>query len=737
VYRLAVRHGLRGFVRNESDGVTIEAEGEEAALREFLGALRRLPLPNARITGLSCDVLPTRGETGFSIEPSVARTAAAPSVTPDVATCDACLREVEDPSDRRHAYAFTACTGCGPRFTVVTAAPYDRDRTSMAPFPLCADCRAEYERPDDRRYHAESTACPACGPKLRMISSAGDQIGCRDPIAEAGRRIRAGGIVAVKGLGGFHLACDAENDDAVRELRRRKARDEKPFAVLMADLSVAHVHCLVSPEEAELLESPARPIVLLRCRDRRTLAPSIAPGTPLVGVMLPYTPLHHLLARSLEGRPIVLTSGNVSDEPMVVGDEEALRRLGPIADAYLTHDRRIETRCDDSVARISAGAPVILRRSRGYAPAALDLPFRIPSPALALGGAMKSVFALGHGSEAILSHHVGDLDHYDAWRAYADSIGQFERLFQFVPEILVHDLHPDYPSTGYALERSGREGLRCLAVQHHHAHLASCMAENGLEGEVIGVTFDGTGYGTDGTVWGGEFLIGGYPGFRRAAHLAPVAMPGGERAIREPWRMALAFLIHAGEPIDLLNGRIAGRDLDLVRRQLDRGLNAPRTSSCGRLFDAVSSLAGLRDRVTYEGQAAIELEGRAAESRSRGGYPVEFAREADRWIVQVAPIIAGVAANRRRGAPAADIARRFHSTLVEAVRQTCRRLRDESGLGRVVLSGGVFMNEILLSESVAGLEADGFSVFRHRLVPPNDGGLCLGQLAVAAAGGGR
>ena len=736
VFRLAVRHNLSGFVRNDTSGVTIEAEGEEASLREFRSALERLALPNARITGLSCDLLPVRGESSFSIAPSLVEDAAAPSIAPDVATCDECLREVDDPAARRRGYPFTSCAVCGPRFTIVTAAPYDRSRTSMAPFPLCPACRAEYDRPDDRRHHAETTACAECGPRLRLLTAAGDDLEASDPLAGAARRLLAGGIVAVKGLGGVHLACDAGNEEAVRELRRRKARDEKPFAVLMADLAAARRWCEVSPDEAELLESPARPIVLLRRRDGRPLAPSVAPGNPLVGVLLPYTPLHHRLSRALEGRPIVLTSGNVSDEPMAFEDGEALRRLAPIADAFLTHDRRIETRCDDSVARVCAGAPVILRRSRGFAPAALELPFRLDAAVLALGGALKSVFAFGRGSEAILSHHFGDLDHYEAWRAYADSIGRYERLFQFVPDVLVHDLHPDYPSTAYALERAAREGLRRVAVQHHHAHLASAMAENGLDGDVLGVTFDGTGYGLDGTIWGGEFLVGGYRGFRRAAHLAPVPMPGGERAIREPWRMALSCLAAAGEPADPIEARVAPRDLDLVRRQLDRGLNAPRTSSCGRLFDAVASILGVRDRVTYEGQAAIELEWRAAESRARGAYPVELAAEGGRWIVRIAPVISGVAADRRRGVPAADIARRFHSTLVEAIRRTCGRLREESGLGRVVLSGGVFMNEILLAESVAGLEADGFAVFRHRRVPPNDGGLCLGQLAVAAAGGG-
>jgi hydrogenase maturation protein HypF len=726
IYRLAVRHRLGGFVLNETSGVSIEIEGQENSVRDFLWELERHPLPNARITALSCEPRPARGEREFSIRHSLARSGSAPSIAPDVATCDDCLEELFDPADRRRGYAFTACARCGPRFTMVDGAPYDRARTSMAPFPLCPDCRGEYERPEDRRYHAEATACGSCGPRLRLADA-------QDPVAEAARQLLAGRIVAIKGLGGFHLACDARNDTAVLELRRRKGRDAKPFAIMVADLAAAARHCEVSAAEAELLSHPARPIVLLRRRPASLVADAVAPGVSDLGILLPYTPVHHLLLAALRGIPIVLTSGNVSDEPIAFKDDDAVRRLGAVADFFLTHDRAIRSRCDDSVARIVAGGPVFHRRSRGFAPASLDLPFRVSAPVLALGGAMKSVFALGRGAEAVLSHHLGELDSYEAWTAFTAAIDHYERLFHVAPEAIAYDLHPDYPTTRYALERAARQGLRLAAVQHHHAHLASCLAENRLDGPAIGVTFDGTGYGTDGTIWGGEFLIGDYRSFRRAAHFRTVAMPGGERAVREPWRMALAYLALAGERIDLLSGRVAGAELDLVRQQLDRNVNAPRTSSCGRLFDGVASLLGLRDRVSYEGQAAIELEARAAESDARGIYPVERSRD----VIDFAPLIAALVSDVRRGISTADVARRFHSTLVEVIRRTCVALREESGVNRVALSGGVFMNAILLTESLRALEGEGFDVARHRLVPCNDGGLCLGQLAVAAAGGGR
>lgn len=713
VHRLALRHGLHGFVRNETGAVAIEVEGDERSVDEFTSELELEAPAQARIQGIHSEPRPLGGGTDFTIQPSRIDPAAAPSIGPDLATCAECLRELRDPESRRHRHAFTNCTRCGPRFTIVQGTPYDRERTTMAPFRFCGPCRAEYEDPGDRRHHAEATACPACGPRLTGLD-----------LATALRKLREGGILAVKGLGGFHLACDAGNEEAVRELRRRKNRDEKPFALMVAGIEEARRLCEVSPEEAELLLGPEGPIVLLKRRAGAGVAASVAPGNPFLGLMLPYTPLHQLLMEG--GRTLVMTSGNASDEPMVHRDADALRILGPVADGFLTHDREIHSRCDDSVVRVSAGRPLLLRRSRGYAPAPLHLPLACGTPTLALGGALKSVFALGRGPEAILSQHLGDLDLYEAYRAYVSTIEHYERLFHFTPGLIVHDLHPDYPSTRYALERGG---VRTLAVQHHHAHLASCMAEHGLVDPVIGVTFDGTGYGSDGTIWGGEFLIGDYRSFRRAAHLESIPMPGGEAAIREPWRMAAAALACAGADLSWLQGRIPERSLELVGR-----LKTPLTSSCGRLFDAVSSLLGIRDRVSYEGQAAIELEWLARESSASGRYPVELSPEG---VVRIGPLIGGLLDDLRRGVDRADIARRFHSTIVGMIRQVCLRLREESGLDRVVLSGGVFMNEILLDGALEGLGRDGFRVYRHRLVPPNDGGLCLGQLAIAAAAGGR
>lgn len=723
-YRLAVRLGLSGRVWNEPGGVGIEVEGDQASLDAFLEELRRSPPPGARIRRLSSEPRPPRATSGFAIEPSSSAAGAAPSISPDLPTCSACLREVLDPADRRAGYAFAACASCGPRFTVIDAAPYDRERTSMAAFPLCLPCRAEYEDPADRRFHAESTACPDCGPRLFLSPRGG-----ADPLAEAARLLREGSILAVKGLGGFHLACDAGHEKAVQELRRRKGRDEKPFALLVTDLAAARRICDLTAAEEELLGSAARPIVLARRRADAKVAPAVAPGNPRLGLLLPYTPLHHLLARA---GPLVLTSGNFSEEPIAY-DEAALESIGTIADFFLTHDRAIRSRCDDSVAKVVDGQPLVLRRSRGYAPGPLRLPLPCPKPTLALGGALKSVFALGRGDEAILSHHLGDLENYEGYRAYSASIEHYERLFRFSPELLVHDLHPDYPSTRYALDRGG---IPRLGVQHHHAHMAGCMAENGLAGPVIGVTFDGTGCGTDGAVWGGEFLVGDYRAFRRAGRFEYVPLPGGEQAIREPWRMAAAYLLRAGLGLGLLEGRVPARSLEIVRLQVERGLNAPLTSSCGRLFDGVAALLGLRDRVSYEAQAAMELEWLAETSAARGHYPVELAREGETWTVGVCSIVAGVAEDIGRRSAKADVARRFHSTLVEAIRRVCARVREEWGLDRVVLSGGVFANGILLSEASAALAADGFRAYRHRFLPPNDGGLCLGQLAVAAALGG-
>jgi hydrogenase maturation protein HypF len=722
VYGLASRLGVRGFVRNRLGGVLIEAEGNSSALDRFTAELERGP-PLARIDELRWAAQPVRGETSFRIEESETGGASAVFISPDVATCDECLRELFDPADRRYRYPFLNCTNCGPRLTIVRGAPYDRERTTMAAFALCAKCRAEYEDPRDRRFHAQPVACAACGPRLRALDGRGDPADAPDPIAWALAQLAAGKIGAIKGLGGWHLACDARGETAAAELRRRKHRDEKPFALMVRDLAVAEALCEISPRERALLTSPARPIVLMRRRSAVRVAEAVAPHTSLLGLMLPYTPLHHLLLHG--STALVMTSGNRSDEPIAYDDSDALTRLDGIADFFLAHDRPIYSRCDDSVVRDVAGAPVHFRRSRGYAPLPIRLPAAVREPTLALGGELKSTFALADGTNGFLSHHLGDLEHAAAFRAYVASIAHYERLYRISPRRVVHDLHPDYASTRYAHER----GLPRLAVQHHHAHMASCLAENGVKGPAIGVCFDGMGFGTDGTLWGGEFLLGDCRSFRRAAHLAPVPMPGGEQATREPWRMAVAHLRAAEEDTGPIAARVGAQALRAVERMMERSFNSPLTSSMGRLFDAIAAIAGVCDRASFEGQGAIRLESLAADVAAGGLY--EFDCGSAR--IDVRPVIAEAVHDARSGIPAAVVARRFHSGVASMIARVCERLRSQTSIDQVVLTGGVFMNAILLRDSLELLDARGFHVFRHRLVPPNDGGLSLGQLAVAAA----
>ncbi|MDR3638144.1 MAG: carbamoyltransferase HypF [Isosphaeraceae bacterium] len=734
VYDLATRHGLRGFVRNDTGAVWIEVEGEPHALERFQGELTNRPPPLARIDRVHWAPRQPRGDRDFRIESSQLESAGAIFVSPDVATCAECVRELFDPADRRYRYPFLNCTNCGPRLTIIRGAPYDRERTTMAAFVMCDACRAEYEDPRDRRFHAQPTACPRCGPTLQVLDEHGQEIATSDPLGRAIEALRQGRIVAVKGLGGYHLTCLAASGPVVAELRRRKQREEKPFAVMVRDVAAARELGTVTQDEEELLVSPRRPIVLLERSPAAAVAMTVAPGNPCLGVMLPYTPLHHLLLNGLGGAPLVVTSGNASDEPIAYEDRDANARLSGIADLFLTHDRPIHLRCDDSVTRVVAGIELPVRRSRGDAPCPLDLPRACPRPTLALGGQLKATFALGRGRHAFVSHHIGDLDHFEAYRAYTEAIRHYERLFSFRPEQIVHDLHPDYASTRYAWQRD--DAVPQLAVQHHQAHIASCLADNGVDEPVIGVAFDGTGFGTDGAIWGGEFFVGDCRGFRRAAHLRYVAMPGGERAIREPWRMAAAYLADAGLDDVLLRGRVAAAALATVRQLIERRFNAPLTSSAGRLFDGVAALAGGRSSVTFEGQAAMELEWLAAGSVDAGAYPFEIESEPGAelpLVIDTRPLIAAVAAESLRGEAPARIARRFHTTVVAIVARVCDRLRASSGLGTVAVSGGVFLNAVLTREVVARLGGDGFRVLRHRRVPPNDGGLCLGQLALAAA----
>ena len=608
IYKLANELGLNGFVRNRTSDVLIELEGDTPSLDRFLAELTNRPPPLARIDGVKWIPGSPRGDRHFRIEPSEVDRSNSIFIAPDIATCDDCLRELFDPTDRRHRYPFLNCTNCGPRLTIIQGAPYDRERTTMAAFTMCAACRSEYEDPTDRRYHAQPIACPSCGPRLQLADGRGKVFEDVHPLGYVVAALRQGKIVALKSLGGYHLACVAGDVRAVAELRHRKHRDEKPLAVMVRNLRSAVDLCEVSDVERELLSSSRRPIVLLRRRPGALLAEGVAPRNPFVGVMLPYTPLHHLLLDELGGMLLVMTSGNRSDEPIAFEDGDARERLAGIADVFLTNDRPIHIRCDDSVTRLVAGAELPLRRSRGEAPQPLPQPIPCRQPTLALGGQLKVTFALGRGRHAFLSHHLGDLDHYEAYRAFVGAVGHYERLFEIRPERIVHDFHSNYATSRYARERAASEGIGLLGIQHHHAHVASCMAENGLDASVIGVAFDGNGYGSDGSIWGGEFLVGDYRKFRRGAYLRYVGMPGGDRAIQEPWRMATAHLVDAGLDTVSLGARILHADVRIILKMLEKRINTPPTSSVGRLFDAIAALAGVRDRVSYEGQAAMELE---------------------------------------------------------------------------------------------------------------------------------
>jgi hydrogenase maturation protein HypF len=687
VHGLAGRLELGGFVLNDGEGVLAEAEGEPAALDSFAEALASEAPPLARVDSVTAEVVQPLGDRAFRIDASspTGRRALIPA---DVATCDDCLRELHDPADRRYRYPFVNCTRCGPRFTIVVRVPYDRANTTMAGFPLCDACRREYEDPTDRRFHAEPVACPVCGPSLSM------------PVEEAVDLLREGRILAVKGLGGYHLACDAANEEAVATLRGRKHREDKPFAVMtaepesLADASVA---------EWELLRARERPIVLLRRRADAPVAPSVAPGNPWLGVMLPYTPIHHVLVGDFGGA-LVMTSGNRSDEPIAVDDGEARQRLGNIADAFVTHDRPIHRRCEDSVVR--AGFPI--RRSRGYVPSALPLPVTASRPVLAVGAELKSTFCVARGSEAFLSPHLGDLDSELAWLAFGADRELYLDMLDVSPGTIAYDLHPEYLATKWALEQE----VETIGVQHHHAHAAACLAEHGETGPALAVVFDGTGYGTDGTLWGGEILRCGLESFERVAHLEPVPLPGGEAAIREPWRVAAVHLEHAGL-------RVPFERWSVVRPSL--AVNAPLSSGMGRLFDAVAALLGVRETVTYEGQAAIELE-RLADGTDAEPYDWPFGD----GVALVRLVHDDLAAGR----PRAEIAAAFHETVAAATAAAC----GEAGETRtVVLSGGTFQNLRLLGSTTRRLEQVGFRVLSHRLVPPNDAGISYGQAAVAAA----
>ena len=741
VYSLAARHGLAGLVRNDADGVHIEAEGAPEELDRFLRAVEEEAPPLAAIESLGWQPLAPLEESGFRIEQSLDGTRRQALVSPDVATCGECLAEVFDPADRRYRYPFANCTNCGPRFTITRSVPYDRPATTMSGFTMCPDCQAEYDDPADRRFHAQPNACPVCGPRTRLLDRHGRELRGKpeDPVLRTARILRGGAIAAVKGMGGYHLSCDPFDERAVRTLRGRKARQDKPFALMARDLEQARQLCHITAEEEKLLTSPDRPIVLLQKREGCGVAEEVAPRQLTLGVMLAYTPLHHLLLADAD-IPLVMTSANNSDEPIAYRDEEALRRLGDIADYFLVHDRPIHMRTDDSVIRMIREKPYPVRRARGYAPAPLGVAQEFARPTLACGAELKNTFCLARGNHVFPSHHIGDLENYETLRSFREGVEHYQSLFDVRPELVACDLHPEYLSTKYARELE-EEGLPVVAVQHHHAHVASCLADNERpSGErVIGVALDGTGYGTDGAVWGGELFEGSIEeGFVQRGHLEYAPLPGGSAAIRQPWRMAVAQLVavYGGEealklPLELLR-RVGERDARLVSRLVERRLNTPPTSSAGRLFDAVAALVGVPGtrRITYEGQAAVELELIVSGAADRS-YSFRLVREDGLWVVETGGIIRGVVEDLLARESGAEIAARFHRTTAEMVASGCERVRQSGGANIVALSGGTFQNALLLEQATKLLQKRGFTVLCHRRVPTNDGGISLGQAVLA------
>jgi len=732
VFRLARQFGLGGWVRNDASGVTIEAFGTEAAIDAFLAELQAAPPPAARITEVTTRPIAPRQALAFEIvssEPSTERRASIPA---DLPTCPQCLAEIFDPADRRHGYPFTNCTNCGPRFTIAFDIPYDRPNTTMARFRMCGACQGEYDDPSDRRFHAQPNACPACGPRLRMVGSDGQELASGNAIETAAAALRRGAIVAVKGLGGFHLACDAADTPAVAELRRRKRRDEKPFAVMAASLADAGSLALLDDDERQLLSSAARPIVLAARRPEARVSLLVAPGNPLIGLLLPYTPLHHLLLAAV-GSPLVMTSGNLSDEPLAFQNEEAIGRLSGIADAFLLHDRDIDTRCDDSVARVIAGSPVVLRRSRGYVPAGLALRGHFTRPVLACGALLKNTFCIGLEGSAYLGPHIGDLENLETFEAYEHAVDRMQRFLGTKPVVIAHDLHPDYLSTRYALARA--EGTT-VAVQHHHAHVCSVMAEHGIDGPVIGAAFDGTGLGTDGHAWGGEFLLADNLGFRRLATFRPIPLAGGDLAIRQVWRQALALLddaFGADAPIRRLPlfAGVSPGDVAIVQQMLAAHVNTVPAHGVGRYFDAVGALGLGRAESRYEGQTALEWN-LVADPGEDGIYAFEIGGGPALEEIDLRPAVRAIVLELIDGVLPSVVSSRFHNTLAAATAEVLARARRRVGPLPVVLTGGVFQNA-LLTERVLRAIGPGVPVFRHSMVPPGDGGLALGQAVIASA----
>ena len=733
VYRHALAIGLTGFVRNTVRGVEVEAQGARKAVQQFLSRLRVESPRQAHVESMEVEEISAcPEEQGFQIVPSARSGDLLVGFPPDLATCSECVRELFTPGDRRYRYPFINCVNCGPRFTIIAELPYDRSQTSMAVFPLCAECQREFEDPGNRRFDAQPNACAVCGPRLRLLDRFGQPLPCEEPLAAATALLKRGEILAVKGLGGFHLCCDARQDEAVARLRQRKGRRDKPFAVMFSSCDELQKYVSPTPEEILELVSTAAPVVIMRRKPGTNLSKWIAPDTDDIGVLLPYTPLHHLLLQAIS--PLVMTSGNVSEEP-IAHDEAALRRLlGSIADAALTHNRTIIRRCDDSVVRLVGRQRMVLRRSRGFVPQSILLPFE-GKPVLAVGGELKNTFCITRANKAFLSQHIGDLVEHPSWSFFVEAVQDLALLLKIKPQWVAHDLHPEYESTRFAMSFPPE---RRIAVQHHHAHVAACMAEHGLSGAVLGVAFDGAGLGDDGTIWGGEFLVADYEGYQRVGHLAPFRLPGGDEAVRHPPRTALGVLYRVfGRNTD----RIAGELFPSLRPQhreillglIRAGQRAPVTTSAGRLFDAVAALLGLCDEITYEGQAAVRLQTCAGRATKARPYEMDCKQEHGAFVLDYAAFINELITDLRAGQAKEDMAAGFHEALANGIAAMCEQIAAIHPLDRVVLSGGVFQNDLLLRLVVERLKARGFMIYWPHQAPPNDGGLSLGQAAVALA----
>lgn len=730
VYSLALKNNLKGYVLNDTEGVLIEVEGKERDIENFLKEIEKSAPPLSKIEEIEKEYLPLSHFISFVIRESKESKERFTLISPDICICEDCLRELFDRKDRRYLYPFINCTNCGPRFTIIKDIPYDRKNTTMADFKMCKICEKEYQDPENRRFHAEPTACPVCGPQIRILNLAG-----KDALETTVEFLKNGKIVAIKGLGGYHLACDALNDEAVRKLRTRKYREDKPFAIMCPDIKTVKEFCIVKKEEEELLLSFKRPIVLLRKKKNCKISEYVAPENPYLGIMLPYTPLHYLLFYRTNIKALVMTSGNISDEPIAYKDEEAKQRLKNIADFFLTHNREIYIRCDDSVSRVFKKKEILIRRSRGYVPYPVKVKFHLKE-ILATGAEKKNTFCLTYKYYAFLSHHIGDLENFETLKSFEEGIEHFKRLFSLSPEIVAYDMHPEYLSTKYAKEI---KNCKPVPVQHHHAHIVSVMAENNLDNQdIIGVAFDGTGYGEDGNLWGAEFLICNFSRFRRVAHFEYVPLLGGEKSIKEPYRMAFSYLykIYKEEYKNLKIGwieRLNSKNLEILKNIFYRRINSPLTSSCGRLFDAVSSLIGVRDFINYEGQAAIELELLAYKSSGRNlkKYNYEFLKEKDKTVIKLDRLIEEIIFDLKNKIPKQDIALNFHFSIASLVKDVCSLIREQTKINKVALSGGVFQNMLLLKFTFSLLKRKNFEIFINQNVPTNDGGISLGQAVIA------